>query len=201
MWIALGIVAAVVLIISALLFLPVHILLERDADEHTKLFVRLLFIKVDPIKIASNKKKKQNRFIKWIRSAFSKKHTPVKKAEKGFFEKLTDAIEMVKTVIGILQELIKKIKVKSLRIKAVAADTDAADAALEYGKLCAVIFPAVSFLQTIVKVNEKGIDIDLGCDFNAERPVFIIETDITFNLFGVLSAFVKYAINNKGETK
>lgn len=202
MWIALSIIAALIIIISTLLFVPFHLLIKNE-DGQTHLYIRILFIKVDPIKISqkmSSKNKKPNRFVKWIKKAFSKKHPPVTKQEKSFFEKITDAVEAIKTVIGVLKELIKKIKIKKLHIKAITADNDAADAALEYGKLCAVVYPAVSFLQTLVRVDEKGIDIFLGCDFNAENPVFEIETDIVFNLFGVLSAFVKYSVS-KGETK
>lgn len=193
MWISLIIIAIILLLISAILFLPVHFLFNVGSDRSPSLFLRFLFLKIDVLKFAEKKSSKPKKRSKALAKSVKENQDQDDK-KKPLSERITDTIETVKKVIDIIKEFIQRIKIKKLKIYAVTADTDAADAALDYGKLCAVVYPAVSFLQSCIDIDEKGLEISLHCDFDSESPVFSFDTDIVFNLFNVIAIFVKNAL-------
>lgn len=201
MWIALGIVLSVLLLFSILLFSPVHIILKTDENDGFKIRIRFLFVFLDPVnlgmKFQNKGSKKSGKIKNWFKKHFGVFHKKQKKPieKKSLFDKVSETLSAVRIIIDALSEIVKKIKVNKLKLYIVTADSNVSDAALEYGKLCAVVYPVIGYLQSQVNIREKGLDIDLRCDFDADISVFKAHTDISINIFSILTVFMRSAFS------
>lgn len=110
---------------------------------------------------------------------------------KGMFEKLGGfggTVEILQYIASktkvMLGKLLKHIVIKELFVDLTVAGNDAADTAMNYGKTCAAVFPALGTICTNMKVKEY--DVEINPDFLAKenngdlhtviafRPIFII---------------------------
>lgn len=218
MWTAVGIILGIAALFAFLLLLPVHIILKNDRQKGMVMLIRVLFITVDPQKLSEKKAKKPKvKKLKTKEGTVSKTAKKIlgisdfsggrafKQAvkQKGVAVVISEAMEFIKTVLAALSEFIKKVTVKKLHIHSVSADTDAADAAMDYGLTCSVVYPVLGFIQSAVDVKERGLNVDIRCDFEASESEFYIETDVFFRIFHLLSAVLYIASENvkKGATK
>lgn len=94
----------------------------------------------------------------------------------------------------------------------VSSDTDAAETALEYGRICQKVFPALSFICSTLPVRKYDAEIEpdfLGKKNKAQfafsisvRPIFFINAAVVMAfrmLFKVVIKFLK-GIKNKSKT-
>ena len=72
----------------------------------------------------------------------------------------------MKIFLSSLKTIDKKIKITNFDCKITVGGNDAADTAIQYGAVCAVVYPFVNFLATITDFNFKDIvvisDFDSG---------------------------------------
>lgn len=83
------------------------------------------------------------------------------------------ALDAVRSLFRRIFRLIRKGVFKKFDLKIAVGDADAADAALRYGQICALIFPMMTFLENTMCFKNRSIDI--CCDDTLE------ETQISFN--------------------
>ena len=181
----LGIIAFLILLFVVILMLPVDVILKTANDG--KLIFRVKFL---------NKLYGEN----------SSDREPTKKCEKaddaekeGFGDKLkayvatTTLSEKLAVIASILKRVFKLLghfKVKTLRLKVVCAEGDAAKTAISYGKCHAIIWPAINLLHSKRKVNEKHEDISVVCDYSKEKGSIEFETVLSVRIFRILSAVI-----------
>ena len=82
-------------------------------------------------------------------------------------------IDVIKSVLPPLHNLLKKVRITSLTVDITVAGEDAAQTAINYGKINALFHSSFAALQNFVKVKAKRIKIE--CDFlktKTEQKIF-----------------------------
>ncbi len=83
------------------------------------------------------------------------------------------AIDVIKSVLPPLRNLLKKVRITSLCVDITVAGEDAAQTALNYGKINAFFHSSLATLRNFVRVKAKRIKIE--CDFlktKTEQKIF-----------------------------
>lgn len=174
-WKIIGILlAAVILLVAALLLLPVRIRFSAGLGKPTLTQVKLLFFTFD-LGGSDGKKKRK------------KQDEPTEKKEKKEKKSLSHVVETVEQTVQLIRLsldrvvwLLGRFKVKRLYVRAVCAGDDAADTAMEYGLVCAALYPLIGFLEANMRIDPRVRRLEIGCDFDATQPEF--ETDLFFSL-------------------
>jgi len=190
MWIAL----IIALIIGAILLLPVHIVVKNDEGEF-KFLIKVLFFTFGGKK-AAKQKKKDNIVTHAIKKALG--IDTVKKAQKeqskqkqGLDFALGDIFRIVGNLLKELKSILKHCTVKKLWLKIRCTGDDAADAAIKYGRVCAVVYPFAALAHSVFKVKEKGKKLDIACDYEGDEDSYLFSIDIFVRLGRVLAAATK----------
>lgn len=190
MWIFLGIVAAIALIITVILLLPVYVVVK--SDEQGQLMLRYKFLHMtfgenpDP----------NNPIIR-----VAKEITGLSKTDKEVFRSNVKKSGVVITVqdtlrvlLSLLREVVKVVKyctLTKLELNIVCTGDDAADAAIGYGKCCAAVYPFIGFIGSVMKIKKRGQNIGLRCDYNGGDGEFSYHAVIRIRVCRVLAALIR----------
>lgn len=127
-----------------------------------------------------------------------KKHKPKKKSLIGRLNTKLDELNEKKSSVQLAFELLKeplkklggKVRIDDLKIDFAAADEDAYEAAMLYGKVNAAVYNALSAVRCFVPVSVTGIKID--CLFNtpAEKCRWDGECKIRLRPASLLNAII-----------
>lgn len=110
------------------------------------------------------KKKKPNPVVKWLKKLYN----------KGKVDAIITAFKDIASVAGtLLKPIFKNLRLRQLHIGITVASEDAADTAINYGRLCAGVYPALTILLNIMKYDDYSVDI--RPDFDKKS----LETDIS----------------------
>lgn len=145
--------------------------------------------KKTPQKVTDNKKdnkKKKNRKI----AAYIQKKLGLdelldanalgeKAGAGGISDSVNKIVTLLTLVMGELAWLLKRIRVQRFHILAVCGGSDAADAAMEYGVVCAAVYPLVGYIEANLNTKKDATDIQIGCDFENDA---YFETDFKVKL-------------------
>lgn len=196
----LGIVlAAVVLIICLILLLPVHVMLYTREDGSIKLLYRILFLTFGR---HPNPKSPIVRIAKELTglSRLSDLGTVKRSVEDSGIS--TTAGQIVHILLLLLERvvwLLQYCTLRRLRINAVCAGEDAAEAAMEYGAVCAVVYPLIGFVEGNMKVRERGLEVSIGCAFDRAVGGFSLEAELTVRIWYVALALAHIIRRNVEE--
>ena len=201
MWIAL----IVIVLIGAFLLLPIHIIFGNSQGEFR--FV----VKVSGIKVAqlpkSKKKDNENFITKALKKAFGIKddqHAALNKAgsknkKQGSAVSVGDVLRIVGNTLTEVKKLLRHIAVKKLVLNIKCTGEDAADAAINYGKVCAVVYPFLTLVHTTFKVKERGEKVDLLCDYEGKEDSFLFNVVLSVGVGRVLVAATKVIFKEVAE--
>ena len=182
--IVLYILLGLLIFLSLLLCVPVHALVRYG--EELELDVRYLFLKftvlTEPDKPASpkpaepkktesapnTKEKKPNALLQKVRRSL--------KAEgfNGFMRLIGAFVQLTGTTAV---KLICKLRIREFDLYVMTAGTDAAAAAILYGKACAVVYPAAEMLFHLIPCKKRRVSVDL--DYNITEPYVKMEADVS----------------------
>ncbi len=161
------ILLAIVLILGLISIIPIGI----EAQYKTKLYclLKIGFIKIQLFPEKKKKKKKPQK----SQSATSKKKSEPKKQEefsiKKFFKQngVSGLIKILKKIAsmakGALKDVFSHIIIRELSVDVTIGGEDAAETAIDYGKACAVVYPAVSLITQIC--DYKSLKVLVSPDF------------------------------------
>lgn len=159
----------VVYIICAIIAVIAGILLQSliftvDYGDDFTVYLRFLFIKIRLFPQKDKKKKKNN-----VKNENGKKQSEVKKKVdksidiKGFADTFNEYRTAFRPIINALGGFCRHIRIYPLKIRAVLAGKDAADLAIDYGRLCAVFYPSLAWLCGRINIKRKNVYI--GVDY------------------------------------
>lgn len=139
---------------------------------------------------AKNKKKKDK-----------KKSKDAKKKDKGKSDKasgkksgtkgkkkggpVTDFLPLVKVVLDFLNGFRRKLRVKTLELKVIMAADDPCDLAVNYGKAWTAVGNLMPALERVLVIKNR--DIEVECDFTADKTRVFANLDMTITLGRLLS--------------
>ena len=219
LYIFLGIIAFFVLILS------IRITVNGEFFNEFKLNVKWLFLKIDilPAKKKDKPKKEKTPKEKKPKSEETTpaEETPSEKKENIFvkfyhnqgFEGVIELINNVSKSLGKLMHSFKKhIVLRELYLwMTVTGGCDAAETALEYGRVCQKVFPAMSFICTNLTVKKYDVEIQpdfLGSKNKAEfafsvsvRPIFILNALIVLVFRLLIKVVLKFLMGIKDKSK
>ncbi len=93
--------------------------------------------------------------------------------QKGLCQMLAELSAAVGAIFARIGRLLKKGVFKYFTLRVVIGDEDAADAAMSYGRICSIIYPTITLLDSAMTFKKRTVD--LRCDFEEES------TNITFD--------------------
>lgn len=219
LYIFLGIIAFFVLILS------IRITVNGEFFNEFKLNVKWLFLKIDilPAKKKDKPKKEKTPKEKKPKSEETTpaEETPSEKKENIFvkfyhnqgFEGVIELINNLGKSLGKLMHSFKKhIVLRELYLwMTVTGGCDAAETALEYGRVCQKVFPAMSFICTNLTVKKYDVEIQpdfLGSKNKAEfafsvsvRPIFILNALIVLVFRLLIKVVLKFLMGIKDKSK
>lgn len=219
LYIFLGIIGFIILVLS------IRITINGEFFDEFKLNVKWLFLKIDifPAKKKDKPKKEKAPKEKKEKPVDEKvtEETPTEKKENIFvkfynnqgFDGVIQLINNVGKALGKLMHSFKKhIVLRELYLwMTVTGGCDAAETALEYGRVCQKVFPAMSFICTNLTVKKYDVEIEpdfLGNKNKAEfafsvsvRPIFILNALIVLVFRLLIKVVLKFLMGIKDKSK
>ncbi len=201
---ALYIVAGIVLVISALLFLNVNLIFSYD--EKAKVKLRVLFITLDILKIFTAEKKPEKK-----KSSHAQAHK--KQKPKGTFDDFMSFLELIISCIRMFTDnLSRSLKVHLKRLNVIIASDSADRTAVMYGAVSSTTAILLELLpNTVRKFKNDYENISIYPDYLSEKCVFSAEIIFTMKVwhfirifFGALRVFnenTRKRISERNRTK
>lgn len=178
-------VGLVILAVAALLPAKIKVRIGYIDEEFILSFKLLFFVfTVSP----ENKKKKKKKTKKKEKE---KKEQPAKKEKDSFFKSHTsdfgvfDYIELIRIV---LEKFVAKIYFDKLEAEIRVAGDDAAQTALNFGRLNAAIYPIAGLINGHKRI--KNLHIGITPDFTTTKSVYNAEAIAYIRIFDVLAAVI-----------
>lgn len=178
-------VGLVILAVAALLPAKIKVRIGYIEEEFILSFKLLFFVfTVSP----ENKKKKKKKAKKKEKE---KKERPAKKEKDNFFRSHTsdfgvfDYIELIGIVI---EKFVAKIYFDKLEAEIRVAGDDAAQTALNFGRLNAAIYPIAGLINGHKRI--KKLHIGISPDFTTTKSVYNAEAIAYIRIFDVLAAVI-----------
>ena len=179
------VVGLVILAVAALLPAKIKVRIGYIEEEFILSFKLLFFVfTVSP----ENKKKKKKKAKKKEKE---KKERPAKKEKDNFFRSHTsdfgvfDYIELIGIVI---EKFVAKIYFDKLEAEIRVAGDDAAQTALNFGRLNAAIYPIAGLINGHKRI--KKLHIGITPDFTTTKSVYNAEAIAYIRIFDVLAAVI-----------
>ena len=123
-------------------------------------------------------------------------------AKNGIVGTISDVFSSIKSLFARIGKLVKKGVFKKFRLSIIVADSDAADAALLYGQVCAVGFPMLEYLEHSMKI--KNEDIDIRCDYEADEPQLSFDGQLNYRpwhfvcfFMGLVGNYIKRSVKKE----
>lgn len=125
---------------------------------------------------------------------------PVKKAKKeveqeGAAEKggsFTDFLPLVQLALNFLGDFRRKLRVNRLEIKLTMAGDDPCDLAVNYGRAWSILGNLMPQLERFLVIKKR--DLQVACDFSADKTVIYARVEITITLGRIVALGVRYGI-------
>ena len=220
LYIILGIIAFFVLILS------IRITINAEFIDEFKLDIKWLFLKIQILpKVKKDKPKKEKKpkpeKEKKDEEPAVTEETPAEKKENIFvkfynnqgFDAVIQLINNAATSIGKMFSSFKKhIIIRELYLwMTITGGCDAAETALEYGRTCQKVFPALSFICSNMKVKKYDIQVEpdfLGIKNTAQfafsislRPIFFMNAIVVLAFRLLVKVVLKFLMGIKNKSK
>ena len=191
-------VAALLLLIASVLLLNLKIAFSFSTTDTPKLLLKVLFFRFDLLKSSPEKakkpeKKKNGRLVSAIKKALgldelsSIDELKSTAEKKGIGDTAAKIITLLSLFANRLGWLLKKFRLRKFNLFVICGGGDAADAAIEYGLVCAAVYPFAGYLDTNVKSRRNAQNIQIGCDFESENEL-AFESEISVRIMYLLYA-------------
>ena len=193
---ALIIIAAIIILITALLFLPVSLFLSFNGDFSVKIKLGgICVFNSDNTKPEDGKPEKNTKPEAEKQNLFT-----ALKAKLGFTGAIKEILYTVKSALVKIKKQLKKITVKRLTVDISIASDNAAKTAVEYGAVCAAVYPLLSFLESTADIGIKQINV--SSDFNSQKPHFSFSAVVRLRIiYLIIAAFAAFCEYNKFKTR
>lgn len=185
LYILLGIVALIALI----LFSCIRVKILFDNQLQFKIYLGIIKI---PESLFNKEKKKKPKSKENVAKKDDKKkeNKLLKQAkEKGYYNSFVLFLDFLKPVLKILKSFASKIHINPLVIKIKMVGDDAAKLATDYGKFCAVYYPALEVLNESTQC--KNINSDVFVDYTDEKTEFYLKAQIKIRLIHCVTHALK----------
>lgn len=194
------IIVACILLFFVLLFSAnIRVIVRADAD-NTYVRIRYLFLSIDPLKERKPKKQKKKK---------PKKEPPqqvearsAKSKLDDFKKKVDDFMPLIESLSTATKKILRGVRVRSFVLYLKVGKEDAAETAIEYGRLCALVYGAYAAINNFLTIPRPSITLE--SDFKNECFEWRFSALIKARLFlfvrvgtGLLWGLVKSKMNEQ----
>lgn len=183
------IIALVILTGLAILPLGVSIFYNQDGF-FAYLILGVLRLKVFPVKKKDKKENKAKIKPQKKESASSGSNKKVNDNKTG--GSIADFLPLVQIILDFLGSFRRKLRVNRLEMKLILAGGDPCDLAINYGKAWSALGNLLPLLERILVIKKR--DLEVACDFTADKTLIYTRFDLSITLGRVLSLGVWYGI-------
>ena len=173
-------------VITLLAIAPLGVWVRYDLDG---LLLKLI---AGPVKLTlipgKKKEKPQEEEKKPAKTQVTKSAAP--KEKKG--GSLTDFLPLVQLALDLLGDVRRKLRVRRLELLLVMAGDDPCDLAVNYGRAWAAVGNLMPQLERLFVIKKK--DVQVACDFTADKTTVFARVDITITLGRLLSLAAVYGV-------
>lgn len=158
------VIGAIIFLLGILLILPVKIYLAYDNEFIFK-------VKYSGFTLLDSEDEEKD-----TKKVFKKRKSNIAPTDKNNLKNtykqkgITGTIKYYSNVIYLvlkqLRWVIKFVKIRKFVFDLTIASDDAADTAIEYGEVCCVVYPTISFIQTNTNFKFKTDNINIRPDFD-----------------------------------
>ncbi len=201
--VALYIIGGVLLLIALILLLPITAQIKFNND---------FFFKVKFLGITVYKLKEKQEKPKPEKSEKQKNEQKPEEKEQGIFAKLKakhgfkgaikEVFDFVSKVITQIKPQLLKIKFRKFKLDLIIVGEDAAMTAIEYGAVCGIVYPVLSFIDQNLNIKLKQINVEAG--FKYSESVFSTSFDVKANAlllliiaFKALKEYKNFSLRNE----
>lgn len=197
--IALKIIAIVLAVILALiaivLALRITVMLGYCPEDGFVFKVRLLCFSFGGKKGKSKpkKEKKPSRFSVWMKKKLGVMPPETDSddaVKKSISEKVTSVVTFITLFFDQFKWLFSKMRLDKLKIAAVCSGGDASDAAMEYGLVCATVYPLIGYITGNINTKPNAEDVQIGCDFDG-NTYFSINVNVSVRTIHLVRAAIR----------
>ena len=191
---ALIIILSIITVIAVLLICPVCIRFKYTQSPF--LTVRYLFLS---FRILPPKPKKKKTKSKAKPQQTDKKPTAKKEKKPSFIKKIIDkkglggflyiVREVASFTSGELKSLFSHVKIYGVDVEISLSCEDAAQTAVNYGKTCAVVYPAFSVIAENTRCEKYYINIKPNFKENSETEIFAV-ANARISLFWLIKSAI-----------
>lgn len=173
-------------VITLLAIAPLGVWVRYDLDG---LLLKLI---AGPVKLTlilgKKKEKPQEEEKKPAKTQVTKSAAP--KEKKG--GSITDFLPLVQLALDLLGDFRRKLRVRRLELLLVMAGDDPCDLAVNYGRAWAAVGNLMPQLERLFVIKKK--DVQVACDFTADKTTVFARVDITITLGRLLALVTVYGI-------
>ena len=173
-------------VITLLAIAPLGVWVRYDLDG---LLLKLI---AGPVKLTlipgKKKEKPQEEEKKPAKTQVTKSAAP--KEKKG--GSITDFLPLVQLALDLLGDVRRKLRVRRLELLLVMAGDAPCDLAVNYGRAWAAVGNLMPQLERLFVIKKK--DVQVACDFTADKTTVFARVDITITLGRLLALVTVYGI-------
>ena len=182
-----------ILVLLGLIPLGVSVIYDEDGVL-ARIIAGPLKIKVYPLPHKEKKPEKEKpKKEKKPEKNNTSKSTPAKAqknaggetTEKKSGGPITDFLPLVRVVLKFLDGFRRKLRVHVLELKLIMAADDPCDLAVNYGKAWAAVGNLMPQLERVFVIQKRNIEVE--CDFTADKTLVIARVDLSITLGRILS--------------
>ncbi|MBQ1210421.1 MAG: hypothetical protein IIX68_01280 [Clostridia bacterium] len=191
--IALYCVAGLAFLVVLLLILPITIRIGYDKKNGLYRDTCFCFVRLSRSRLVDKKKsKKQKKQIEQLEQQLQDRSALLATVE----ETLADLKETLIAALWLLQHA----RVSRLAVTAVCGGEDAAAVAQQYGAICALLYPFIEWLRSVMTVDDRHVDLNIGCAFDRQESEWALDFRLTFSLRLALEALMLIAETKEEES-
>lgn len=186
------ILGGIMLFIALILALPVFAKIDFDS-ERNKFFLRIGYAffskrilpaksKKDKAKINSEKKRSKAKKKAKKRGDNGKEKGSFSRLvqKEGFVGAISTVCSTIKTFAVKTTVIFNHLKIKHFRLNIQVGGEDAASAAVNYGAVCACVYPLLGFISSAVTFSSPKMEI--GCNYNDSKSSVRLKTEVKVSL-------------------
>ncbi|MBQ9679436.1 MAG: DUF2953 domain-containing protein [Ruminococcus sp.] len=204
--IALYIILGILLLLFLIMLIRVEVLMQYS--ETVTLILKVLFIKItliSPEKKPKEKKpkKKEKPKEKKPEEKKPKKEEKEKKKKPSYLSKLKEKkglsglislfVSLAKIAVGALKGIFSHIVIKKLDVGITLSGDDAASVAVNYGRICSALYPAVNIITAATVCRDYHVSVEPV--FDPDRPTeFYADVHACLRIIFVVWEAIKAAV-------
>lgn len=146
-------------------------------------------ITVYPAKKEKKEKPKKDKPKTSVKNRQPSTKAKTKETKGGSF---TDFLPLVDLILNFLGTFRRKLRVNRLEMKLIMAADDPCDLAVNYGKAWAGVGNLMPQLERLFIIKKRNVEVE--CDFTAEKTLIFARLDITITIGRLLSISVVHGV-------